>query len=134
VASETKKISKSDEEWREQLTPEEYEVTRRGGTEAPFTGRYWDNHDEGMYRCVGCGTELFSSDTKFDSGTGWPSFFAPMNEGAVEEHRDWSMLIPRTEIRCAKCGGHLGHVFPDGPHPTGVRYCINSAALKLEEE
>ncbi|MDP9276674.1 MAG: peptide-methionine (R)-S-oxide reductase MsrB, partial [Actinomycetota bacterium] len=123
MASETKKISKSDEEWREQLSPEEYEVTRQGGTERPFTGRYWDNHDEGMYRCVGCGTELFSSDTKFDSGTGWPSFTEPANLEQVELRPDNSLGMRRTEVVCKHCGSHLGHLFDDGPGPTGQRYC-----------
>jgi len=133
VASETKKISKSDEEWREQLSPEEYEVTRKGGTEAPFTGRYWDNHDEGMYRCVGCGTELFSSDTKFDSGTGWPSFTEPANLEHVELRPDDSLGMRRTEVVCKHCGSHLGHVFDDGPGPSGQRYCINGCALTFEK-
>jgi peptide-methionine (R)-S-oxide reductase len=133
VATEAKKISKSDEEWREQLSPEEYEVTRRGGTEAPFTGRYWDNHDEGMYRCVGCGTELFSSDTKFDSGTGWPSFTEPANLEHVELRPDNSLLMRRTEVVCKHCGSHLGHVFDDGPGPTGQRFCINGCALTFEK-
>jgi peptide-methionine (R)-S-oxide reductase len=136
VAGETEKaekVRKSDEEWREQLTPEEYEVTRKGGTEAPFTGRYWDNHEDGMYRCVGCGTELFSSDTKFDSGTGWPSFTEPAVAEAVELRDDSSWGMNRTEVVCRNCGGHLGHVFPDGPPEAGgMRYCINSCALDLE--
>jgi len=128
------KVDKTDAEWKTELTPEQYDVLRKAGTEAPFTGQYVHVKDKGVYRCAGCGSELFDSDTKYDSGTGWPSFFQPIDAASVEEHRDWSMVVPRTEIRCASCGGHLGHVFNDGPQPTGQRYCMNSCALKLEKE
>lgn len=123
---------RSDAEWREALSPEEYQILRKKGTERAFTGRYWNEKTPGLYRCRGCGEPLFSSETKYESGSGWPSFWEPVGEGAVAEEEDRSLFMRRTEVLCSSCGGHLGHVFPDGPEPTGRRYCINSASLELD--
>ena len=128
------KIEKTDAEWRAELSPDAYRILRQKGTEAPFSGEFDHSFEPGTYRCAGCGAELFDSDAKYDSGCGWPAFSAPARENAVDEETDTTYGMVRTEVMCASCGGHLGHVFPDGPHPTGLRYCINSAALKLEEE
>lgn len=128
------KLEKSDAEWRRELTPEQYRVLREKGTEPPFTGKYWNEHASGVYRCAACGNPLFDSATKFESGTGWPSFFQPIEAGRVDTEEDRSLFMRRTEVHCARCGGHLGHLFDDGPRPTGLRYCINSASLELEDE
>jgi len=129
MSDDAGKVKKTEAEWRASLTPDQYAVLSGKGTERAFTGAFWNAHDDAMYTCAGCGAELFSSDTKFDSGTGWPSFTAPTGAGAVEAAVDGSHGMLRTEVRCARCGGHLGHVFDDGPGPTGQRYCINSASL-----
>lgn len=128
------KIQKTDDEWREQLTPQQYNVTRQKGTEPAFSGALYHNHETGTYHCVACGATLFTSDKKFESGSGWPSFWLPAESSAVETHEDTSHGMRRIEVTCARCGSHLGHVFPDGPKPTGLRYCINSAALTFKAE
>lgn len=128
------KVEKSDKEWREVLTPEQYRILRKKGTEPPFTGKYNSFKGKGIYRCAACGNDLFSSETKYESGTGWPSFYLPISVDAVETEGDYSFFMHRTEVRCSRCGGHLGHVFEDGPEPTGLRYCMNSAALQFVGE
>ena len=127
------KVTKTDDEWRQSLTAQEYAIMREAATERAFTGKYWDTKTPGLYRCRACGAELFDSDTKYDSGSGWPSFYAPVREDAVETRIDTSMNMERVEVLCAGCEAHLGHVFPDGPEPTGLRYCMNSASLSLQE-
>jgi peptide-methionine (R)-S-oxide reductase len=134
MSDKTDKVVKTEAEWRKQLTPEQYHVTREAGTERPFTGKYWNEHSDGTYHCIACGEPLFSSETKFDSGTGWPSFFQPLDDASLDEHTDRTYGMTRVEARCAKCGAHLGHVFPDGPAPTGLRYCMNSASLDLKKK
>lgn len=132
MSDKTNDLPASDDEWRKRLTPEQFEVTRQCGTEPAFTGKYWDHHEDGTYHCVCCGAQLFDAGTKFDSGTGWPSFWAPMDDKRLTLIDDLQFGMKRTEVRCAGCDAHLGHVFPDGPNPTGLRYCMNSASLDHE--
>jgi peptide-methionine (R)-S-oxide reductase len=132
MSDQAREVTKTEDEWKTELSPEQFDVLRRAGTEGAFTGKYWDCHDDGVYRCAACGAELFDAATKFESGTGWPSFTEPMVAEAVELHRDSSHGMARTEVVCRQCGGHLGHVFDDGPGPNGQRYCINSASLDLD--
>ena len=132
--SQSERIMKTDEEWRKQLTPEQFRILRQKGTERAFSGAYWNTKEKGVYLCAACGNELFGSDAKFDSGTGWPSYWKPVSPEKIQSHADRSWFMTRTEVLCARCGGHLGHVFEDGPAPTGLRYCINSGALKFEKQ
>ncbi len=127
-------VVKTESQWKRQLSPQAFDVLRHAGTEAPFSGALWNNHEKGVYKCAGCGQELFSSDTKFESGTGWPSFYQPMRKNAIEKRADNSLFESRTEVLCSRCGGHLGHVFDDGPKPTGLRFCMNSAALSFQKK